>query len=59
MYLGIFSFAYMSYVRLVSFNILLMKVIMILGAGYWLLSGFTFFLRKYRYRYFTSSLQRF
>lgn len=59
MYLGALSFIYMSYIRLVSFNILLMKVIMILGAGYWLLSGFTFFLRKYRYRYFTSSLQRF
>ena len=26
---------------------------------YWLLSGFTFFVKKYQYRYFTSAIQRF
>jgi len=26
---------------------------------YWLMSGFTFFIKKYRYRYFTSAIQRF
>lgn len=31
----------------------------ILSLFYWLISGFTFFIKKYRYRYFTSSIQRF
>lgn len=58
-YLGIFSFMFMSYTRLVTFNILVIKCLMLAGVVYWLLSGFTFFLKKYQYRYFTSSLQRF
>lgn len=59
LYLGIFSFMYMSFLRLVSFNILTVKCIMLFGVFYWLFSGFVFFIKKYQYRYFTSSLQRF
>ena len=58
-YLGVFAFLYMSFLRLVTFNILLVKCLMLFGVFYWLFSGFTFFLKKYQYRYFTSSLQRF
>ena len=31
----------------------------ILSLVYWLISGFVFFIKKYRYRYYTSSIQRF
>ena len=31
----------------------------LLSFFYWLISGFVFFIKKYRYRYFTSSIQRF
>ena len=58
-YLGCFTFFYLSFLRLVSFNMLAIKCIMLFGFFYWLFSGFTFFLKKYQYRYFTSSLQRF
>lgn len=58
-YLGIFAFMYQSFLRSVSFNILTVKCIMLFGIFYWLFSGFVFFLKKYQYRYFTASLQRF
>lgn len=41
----IYKFSFMSFI--------------IISLLYWLLSGFTFFIKKYRYRYFTSAIQRF
>lgn len=58
-YLGLASLLFMSYTRLISFHIFFVKAIILFGIFYWLLSGFTFFLKKYQYRYFTSALQRF
>jgi len=58
-YLGIFAFMYMSFLKAISFNMLIVRCIMLFGVFYWLFSGFVFFMKKYQYRYFTSSLQRF
>lgn len=58
-YLGVFSFMYMSFLKAISFNMLIVRCIMLFGVVYWLFSGFVFFMKKYQYRYFTSSLQRF
>jgi len=45
-YLGCFTFFYLSFLRLVSFNMLAIKCIMLFGFFYWLFSGFTFFFKK-------------
>jgi hypothetical protein len=58
-FLATTTLVYLSFLKLTVFNIFALKLIILFGIFYWLFSGFTFFLKKYRYRYFTSSLQRF
>ena len=50
---------YLTFLKLSFFTIFIFKCTILFGIFYWLFAGFTFFLKKYRYRYFTSSLQRF
>jgi len=57
--LAVISLFYLSFLRLSFFTIFLFKCVVLFGVFYWLFSGFTFFMKKYRYRYFTSSVQRF
>jgi hypothetical protein len=57
--LSILVFIYLSFLKLISLNRLAMKCIILFGFFYWIISGFVFFLKKYQYRYFNSSIQRF
>ena len=57
--LSILVFIYLSFLKLISLNRLVMKCIILFGLFYWIISGFVFFLKKYQYRYFNSSIQRF
>ena len=59
LFLLTFSLFYLSFLKVSSINILTFKLLVFFGIFYWLLSGFTFFFKKYQYRYFTSSIQRF
>jgi hypothetical protein len=59
LFLLVFTLFYLSFLKVSSINILTFKFIVFFGIFYWLFSGFTFFFKKYQYRYFTSSIQRF
>ena len=50
---------YCLVVKLLPFNKVLFQWFLIIMFFYWLISGFVFFIKKYQYRYFTSSIQRF
>jgi len=50
---------YCLVVKLLPFNKVVFQWFMALMFFYWLISGFVFFIKKYQYRYFTSSIQRF
>lgn len=50
---------YCLVVKLLPFNKVIFSWFMALMFFYWLISGFVFFIKKYQYRYFTSSIQRF
>lgn len=55
-----FIFFYFSiYMRSISFLKLLLAWFIVLNVGYWLISGFVFFIKKYKYNRFTSAIQRF
>ena len=50
---------YCLVIKLLPFNKILFQWFLIIMFFYWLISGFVFFIKKYQYRYFTSSIQRF
>jgi hypothetical protein len=52
-------FFYLSNIRSISFNKVIFEWFLIIMFLYWLLSGFTFFIKKYQFSKFTSVIQRF
>lgn len=52
-------FYYMIYIHIVSFNKIVFLWFCIIMFFYWLVSGFVFFIKKYQFSKFTSSIQRF
>lgn len=50
---------YCLVVKMLPFNKVVFQWFMALMFFYWLISGFVFFIKKYQYRYYTSSIQRF
>jgi len=52
-------FYFSIYMRSISFLKLLFAWFLVLNVGYWLISGFVFFIKKYKYNRFTSAIQRF
>lgn len=57
--LGLFAFYFLTYIRLLPFSKVLFEWFLIAMFTYWLLSGFVFFIKKYQYSKYTSSIQRF
>jgi len=57
--LGVVIFYYLTYIRLLPFSKVIFEWLLIVMFLYWLLSGFTFFIKKYQYSKFTSVIQRF
>lgn len=57
--LGLTTFYYLTYIRLLPFNKVIFEWLLITMFLYWLLSGFVFFIKKYQYSKFTSVIQRF
>jgi len=57
--LGLTSFYYLTYIRLLPFNKIIFEWILVIMFLYWLMSGFVFFIKKYQYSKFTSVIQRF
>jgi len=57
--LCVIIFYYCIVVRLFPFTKIIFAWFLLTMFFYWLLSGFVFFVKKYQYRYFTSSIQRF
>lgn len=55
-----FSIVYTSLVlKLLPFNKIMFSWIVVLMFGYWLLSGFVFFFKKYQFGKYTTAIQRF
>ena len=52
-------FFFLSNIRNISFNKVFFEWFLIIMFLYWLLSGFTFFIKKYQFSKFTSVIQRF
>lgn len=52
-------FLYLSNIRNISFNKVFFEWFLIIMFLYWLLSGFTFFIKKYQFSKYTSVVQRF
>lgn len=57
--LGLFSFYFLTYIRLLPFNKVIFEWFLIAMFVYWLLSGFVYFIKKYQYSKYTSVVQRF
>jgi len=57
--LGLSSFYYLTYIRLLPFNKVIFEWVLVVMFLYWLVSGFVFFIKKYQYSKFTSVIQRF
>lgn len=57
--LGIIVVYYLLVIKLLPFNKIIFGWLMLAMFFYWLISGFVFFIKKYRYAKFTSSNQRF
>ena len=57
--LGLTTFYYLMYIRLLPFNKIIFEWVLIIMFLYWLLSGFVFFIKKYQHSKFTSVIQRF
>ena len=57
--LFVIFFYFSIYVRSISFLKLIFAWFLDLNVGYWLISGFVFFIKKYKYNRFTSAIQRF
>ena len=52
-------FFFLSFIKMVPFYKFTFIIFIISSFSYWLFSGFVFFIKKYQYRYYTSSIQRF
>jgi hypothetical protein len=50
---------FLFFTKIIPFYKFSFTSFVLLSFFYWLISGFVFFIKKYRYRYFTSSIQRF
>ena len=50
---------FLCFTKIIPFYKFSFTSFVLLSFFYWLISGFVFFVKKYRYRYFTSSIQRF
>lgn len=59
LYVFFICFFYMFLNKSAPLNKVLFIIFTLTSFFYWLLSGFTFFIKKYQYRYFTSAIQRF
>lgn len=59
LFIAIISVYYMMYIRLLPFNKVVLSWLLLFMFFYWLVSGFVFFIKKYQYGRFTSSIQRF
>lgn len=57
--LALIAFYFLMHIRLLPFTKILMNILLIGMFLYWLISGFVFFIKKYQYSKFTSSMQRF
>lgn len=57
--LGLSSIYFLSAIRLLSVSVTLFQWFALAMFLYWLLSGFVFFIKKYQFTRFTSSIQRF
>jgi len=57
--LGLSSFYYLTYIRLLPFNKVMLEWLLITMFLYWVMSGFVFFIKKYQYSKYTSVIQRF
>ena len=57
--IGVSIVYYCMVIKLLPFNKIVFQWFLITMFFYWLVSGFVFFIKKYQYRYFTSSIQRF
>ena len=55
----IIIFFLLIFIKIIPLYKFTFTIFVLLSLVYWLISGFTFFIKKYRYRYFTSSIQRF
>lgn len=58
-FIFIFIIYYCSVVKLLPFTKILFQWFLLTMFFYWLISGFVWFFKKYQYRYYTSSIQRF
>ena len=58
-FIGSVIIYYCLVVKLLPFTKIIFQWFLLTMFFYWLISGFVFFVKKYQYRYFTSSLQRF
>lgn len=56
---GSLIFYYLTYIRLLPFNKIIFEWVLLIMFYYWLVSGFTFFIKKYQFSKFTSVIQRF
>jgi hypothetical protein len=56
---GVTIIYYCLVVKLLPFTKIIFAWFLLTMFFYWLVSGFVFFFKKYQYRYFTSSIQRF
>jgi len=57
--LSISALLFLSFLRVLPVNTVLFQWFALAMFAYWLLSGFVFFIKKYQYSRFTSSIQRF
>lgn len=57
--LFLFSLYFLSLIRVLPVNTILFQWFVLGMFSYWLISGFVFFIKKYRFTKFTSSIQRF
>lgn len=58
-FIGVVVLYYCLVVKLLPFTKIIFTWFLLTMIFYWLISGFVFFVKKYQYRYFTSSIQRF
>lgn len=58
-FIGLIIIYYCLVIKLLPFTKIIFQWFLLTMFFYWLVSGFVFFVKKYQYRYFTSSLQRF
>lgn len=57
--IGVGSLYFLSLIRILPVNAMLFQWFVLGMFSYWLISGFVFFIKKYRFTRFTSAIQRF